>query len=103
MGLSRSWGGAMTPTTDVLVVGGGPAGSIAALELARAGVSVTLIEKGQPPRRKVCGDALIPDSLAVLGRLGLLGRIAAEGRRTRAGAPGPHSDRGCSRCRGNPR
>ncbi|MGX1481342.1 flavin-dependent dehydrogenase [Streptomyces griseus] len=45
---------------QVIVVGAGPAGSAAALHLARAGVDVLLLEKGTFPRDKVCGDGLTP-------------------------------------------
>ena len=43
---------------DVIVVGAGPAGSATALRLARAGASVTLVERARFPRRKVCGEYL---------------------------------------------
>jgi flavin-dependent dehydrogenase len=62
---------------DVLVVGAGPAGSIAAIVLARAGVRVCLIDRASFPRPKLCGDTLNPGALAVLRRLGL--QHAAEG------------------------
>jgi geranylgeranyl reductase family protein len=61
--------------TDVLVIGAGPAGSAAACALARAGVRVLLVDRCDFPRDKVCGDALIPDALAALGRLGLKQRV----------------------------
>jgi geranylgeranyl reductase family protein len=61
--------------TDVLVVGAGPAGSAAARVLAGAGVHVMLTDRQAFPRDKVCGDALIPDSLAALGTLGLRERV----------------------------
>jgi geranylgeranyl reductase family protein len=67
----------------VVVIGGGPAGAVAALHLAGAGARVTLLEKEALPRTKVCGDALIPDSLAVLSSLGLLDRVSAEARPAR--------------------
>jgi geranylgeranyl reductase family protein len=56
---------------DVLVVGAGPAGSIAALVLARAGASVALLDKAQFPRDKACGDFIGPRGLQVLTDLGL--------------------------------
>jgi flavin-dependent dehydrogenase len=55
---------------DVLVVGAGPAGSVAALVLASAGVKVRLVDRSQFPRDKLCGDTLNPGSLAILDRLG---------------------------------
>ncbi len=56
---------------DVLVVGAGPAGSIAALVLARAGASVALVDKAGFPRDKACGDLIGPRGLAVLADLGV--------------------------------
>jgi len=55
----------------VLVVGAGPAGSIAALVLARAGASVALLDKTQFPRDKACGDFIGPRGLQVLTDLGI--------------------------------
>lgn len=60
----------MTPP-DVVIAGAGPAGSIAARELARKGVAVVLIERTPFPRRKVCGEYLNCGSLALLEELGL--------------------------------
>jgi len=56
---------------DVLVIGAGPAGSIAATVLARAGARVRLIDRTSFPRPKLCGDTLNPGALDVLDRLGL--------------------------------
>ena len=56
---------------DVLVVGAGPAGTIAALVLARAGVRVRIVDRVRFPRDKLCGDTLNPGSLALLDRLGV--------------------------------
>lgn len=57
--------------TEVLVVGAGPAGAIAATVLARAGVRVTLLDRASFPRDKLCGDTVNPGALAILRRLGL--------------------------------
>ncbi len=57
--------------SDVLVVGAGPAGSTAATLLARAGRSVTVIDKAVFPRDKCCGDGLTTLALRELEVLGL--------------------------------
>jgi menaquinone-9 beta-reductase len=56
---------------DVLVVGAGPAGSMAALVLARAGARVRIIDRSRFPRDKLCGDTLNPGALSILDRLGV--------------------------------
>jgi len=56
---------------DVVVVGAGPAGSIAALILARGGARVSLVDKAVFPRDKACGDLVGPRALALLAELGL--------------------------------
>ncbi len=64
---------------DVLVVGAGPAGATAALVLARAGVRVTLVDRAQFPRPKLCGDTLNPGTLAILDRLGIVSAVTDRG------------------------
>jgi geranylgeranyl reductase family protein len=59
------------PSTDVLVVGAGPAGSSAAYWLARAGLDVAVLEKIPFPREKVCGDGLTPRGVKALEDMGV--------------------------------
>ncbi len=56
---------------DVVIVGAGPAGSTAAILLARAGWSVALVEKQKFPRRKVCGECIAASNLLLLDALGI--------------------------------
>jgi flavin-dependent dehydrogenase len=56
---------------DIVVVGAGVSGAIAAREAARSGSRVLLVEKASLPRRKVCGCFLNANAVASLTRLGL--------------------------------
>lgn len=60
---------------DAIVCGAGPAGSVAALVLARRGARVLLLDRARFPRPKLCGDTINPGTLAILRRLGLLERL----------------------------
>jgi geranylgeranyl reductase family protein len=57
---------------DAIVVGAGPAGSIAALVLARAGADVTLVDRRVFPREKACGDLVGPRGVRLLEELGIV-------------------------------
>jgi flavin-dependent dehydrogenase len=63
---------------DVVVIGGGPAGSTAAALLAEAGHRVVLLEKSRHPRFHI-GESLLPASLPLLERLGVAAQIEAIG------------------------
>ena len=63
-------------TFDLIIVGGGPAGSTAALYAARYGLKTLLLDRSEFPRDKVCGDALSGKAVGVLRDLGLLDRVA---------------------------
>ena len=60
---------------DVVVAGAGPAGAVAALSLARAGVRVGLLDKARFARPKVCGGVLGPGAQQTLDELGLWASI----------------------------
>jgi flavin-dependent dehydrogenase len=66
---------------DVLIVGAGPAGAVAAMLLARAGARVRLVDRADFPRDKLCGDTVNPGTLARLRRLGIGAAVDARGLR----------------------
>lgn len=54
---------------DLIVIGGGPAGTAAAITVARAGRNTLLLERGKYPRHKVCGEFVSAESLELLASL----------------------------------
>lgn len=65
---------------DCAIVGAGPAGSAAALFLSRTGRSVALLDRAAFPRRKACGEGILPAGVSILKELGVYEEAAAAGR-----------------------
>ncbi|MEP6780729.1 MAG: NAD(P)/FAD-dependent oxidoreductase [Gemmatimonadaceae bacterium] len=65
--------------TQVLVVGGGPAGSSAAWHLANYGLDVTLVDRARFPRDKPCAEYLSPECARILSSMGALSYIEQAG------------------------
>jgi geranylgeranyl reductase family protein len=97
----------VTDRWDVVVVGAGPAGATTALLLARAGVSVLLVDRARFPRDKACSEYLSPATTAILERLGggIVDAVEASAHAKLYGmkvvAPGGAAM--CGRFRGGPR
>ena len=66
---------------DVVIVGAGPAGAVAATVLARAGARVRLVDRARFPRDKLCGDTVNPGTLAALRGLGMAEVLDSKGLR----------------------
>jgi flavin-dependent dehydrogenase len=57
--------------TDVLVIGGGPAGLATAIAARMKGFDVTVVDGAKPPIDKACGEGLMPSTMAALRALGV--------------------------------
>lgn len=66
-------------TSQVLIVGGGPAGSATATFLTQAGVQVTVLDRAHFPRPKPCAEYLSPEASRVLHAMGVLGAVESAG------------------------
>ncbi|MCA9285274.1 MAG: FAD-dependent monooxygenase [Phycisphaerales bacterium] len=67
----------MAMRVEAIVAGAGPAGSLAAMLLARRGWQVLLVDRGPAGRRKTCGHCLGPRAVPLLRRHGLLAAVQA--------------------------
>jgi flavin-dependent dehydrogenase len=61
----------LIPSTDVFVIGGGPAGLAAAIAARHRGFEVTVADRSQPPIDKACGEGIMPDGVAAARALGI--------------------------------
>jgi menaquinone-9 beta-reductase len=64
---------------DVVVVGGGPAGSVMAWSLAKRGLRVVVLDRARFPREKVCGDFVEPRGLRLFQTMGCLTNLESSG------------------------
>jgi menaquinone-9 beta-reductase len=78
---------------DAVVVGAGPAGSVAALVLARGGARVALVDKAAFPRDKACGDLVGPRGVGLLDDLGVPVPDAGQGADLLVAGPSGHRSR----------
>lgn len=65
-------------TRHVVVVGAGPAGLAAAIQLARRDLAVSVLERASSPPDKACGEGLMPSGLARLEAMGVRDRLGPE-------------------------
>src|ERR1700722_15083296 len=57
--------------TDVLIIGGGPAGLATAIAARGYGPRVALVDHRSPPIDKACGEGLLPEAVTAMGSLGI--------------------------------
>jgi geranylgeranyl reductase family protein len=70
---------------DLLIVGGGPAGTSTAIRAARAGLRVTLVDRARFPRDKACSEYMSPETLRQLDLIGMLSVLDGYGGTALAG------------------
>ncbi len=75
----------MRAECEVLVVGGGPAGTSTAVALAREGVDVMLVDRARFPRPKPCAEYLSPEASRILDAMGALTAVESTGAAQLAG------------------
>ena len=65
--------------SEVLIVGGGPAGASTAFQLARRGVRVLVLDRARFPRSKPCAECLSPQASRLLHDMGVLTALESRG------------------------
>ena len=75
----------MSARAEIIVVGGGPAGSSAAFHLARGGARVTILDRAHFPRDKPCAEYLSPEASRLLQAMDVLGACERAGAQQLAG------------------
>lgn len=65
--------------TDICIVGAGPAGLVLALQLAKSGVNVTLLESSLSYKRSFRGESMQPDTVSIFAELGILDELLQSG------------------------
>lgn len=61
----------LVDSTDVFVIGGGPAGLAVAIAARQQGLRAVVADGAKPPIDKACGEALMPDAITAMERLGV--------------------------------
>ena len=79
-------------TVDILIIGAGPAGSVAAALLRQQGTEVLVLEKQQFPRFSI-GESLLPQSMAYIEKAGMLRAVVEAGFQYKNGAAFAHRGR----------
>lgn len=72
-------------STQVIIVGGGPAGSSTAFFLARQGIDVTLLDRAHFPRDKTCSEYMSPQASRILAEMDVLDDVESSGAAQLAG------------------
>ena len=74
-----AWHAVSATDADVVIAGAGPAGSAAAVHLARAGWRVVVVDRAAFPRDKPCSEYMSPEAVRLLDRLGVVPDLEAAG------------------------
>ena len=68
----------MITSSDIVIIGGGPAGLAAATILGRKGIRVTVLDRQNLPADKVCGEGIMPPGVRILSEIGALPLISSQ-------------------------